>query len=57
MVSMPPVRVPGEPGAVVLRMIVAEVVEQQKRVELARVAEAEGPAELDPGAFHSGLGL
>jgi hypothetical protein len=38
-------------------MIVAEVVEQQERVELAGVAEAEGPAELDPGAFHSELGL
>jgi hypothetical protein len=52
-----PVRVPGEPGAVVSRIIVAEVVEQQEGVELARVAEAEGPAKLDLTPAPSIVGL
>ena len=51
------VRVPGEAGEVVLRALVAEIVEQQERIELGGVAEAEGAAQLDAGAFDGGLGL
>ena len=51
------VRVPGEARLVVGRPVVAEVVEQQERVVLAGVAEAEGAAQADAGAFHGRAGL
>src|SRR5258708_3077550 len=51
------VRMPGKPGAVVVRAIVAKVVEQQERIELAGVAEAEGAVKLYAGAFHGRRGL
>src|ERR1700724_3212407 len=51
------VRMPREAGAVVLGTIVAEVVEQEERIELAGVAEPEGAVELDAGAFHGRLRL
>jgi hypothetical protein len=50
-------RMPGKAGEIVLRAVVAEVVEQQERVELAGVTEAEGAVELDARAFHRGRGL
>ena len=37
--------------------VVAEIVEQQERVELAGLAEAEGAVQLHAGAFHGGRGL
>ena len=40
------VRVPREAGEVVGRALVAEIVEQQERIEVARVAEAEGAAQV-----------
>src|SRR5262249_39427943 len=42
---------PGKAGAVVLGPIVAEIGEQEERIELARFAEAEGAGELDARAF------
>src|SRR5688572_16287662 len=45
------VRMPREPGHVVVRPVVAEVVEQQEGIELARSAEAEGAMELHAGTF------
>ena len=51
------VRVPREAGQVVVRVVVAEIVEQQERIELRRVAEAEGAAQLHAGAFHGRRGL
>ncbi len=45
------VRVPGKAGEVVLRPVVAEVVEQQERVELLGVAEPERPSQAHPGAL------
>ncbi len=50
-------RMPGEAGEVVLGPVVAEIVEEQERIELGGLAEAEGAVELDPGPFHGGLGL
>ena len=54
------VRMPREAGPVVLGPVVAEIVEQQERVELAGVAEAEGarrppppPAPPGGGAYRS----
>src|SRR5271156_3248955 len=50
------VGMPGEAGEIVLGHVVAEVVEEEERIEVGSVAEAEGAAEMDPGAFESGLG-
>ncbi len=57
MVSMPRCGCHGKPAQIVVGAVVAEIVEQQERIELAGVAEAEGAAQLDAGAFHGGLGL
>ena len=51
------VRMPGKPGEVVFGHVVAEIVEQEKGVELRGVAEAERAAEMHAGAFDGGLGL
>ena len=48
---------PRKSRAIVVGAVVAKVVEQQKGIELARLAEAEGAAQLDPGALDRGLGL
>ena len=50
-------RMPGKAGEIVLGNVVAEVVEQQERVEVGGVAEAEGAAQMHAGAFERGLGL
>ena len=47
----------GKPGEVVVGAVVAEIVEQQERIELVGVAEPEGALQLDAGAFHGGGGL
>jgi hypothetical protein len=49
--------VPRKAGEVVGGAVVAEVVQQQERVVVAGVAEAEGAAKLDAGAFDRGGGL
>ncbi|MEE8362351.1 MAG: hypothetical protein V3R71_09340, partial [Gemmatimonadales bacterium] len=43
-------------GAVVVGILVAEIIEQQERVEFVGLAEAEGPVEPDAGALDGGLG-
>ena len=48
-------RMPRKPGAVIFRPVVAEIVQQQERIEFARVAEAEGAIELDARAFDGWL--
>ena len=50
-------RMPREAGEIVGRVVVAEIVEQQERIELGRLAEAEGALQLHAGAFERGLGL
>ena len=50
-------RMPGEAGEIVGRILIAEVVEQQERIELVRFAETEGALEFDAGTFDGGLGL
>jgi hypothetical protein len=57
MVSIPRWGCQGNPFEVVLGALVAEIVEEEKRIKFAGFAEAEGPAELDPGALSRGLGL
>src|SRR5262245_4726892 len=51
------VRMPRKSGAIVLRALIAEIVEQQERIEVAGVAEAEGAAQLYSGPLHGGLGF
>ena len=51
------VRVPREPGQVVARHVVAEVVEQQEGIVLVGVAKAERAAQAHAGAFDGGLGF
>jgi hypothetical protein len=53
----PPMRVPGEAREVILRVLVAKVVEQQERIEVGRGAEAERALQPDAGTFDRGLGL
>ena len=49
--------VPRKSGAVVVRTIVAEIIEQQERVELIRLTETEGAVQLHAGTFEGGLRL
>src|ERR1700757_2813793 len=49
--------VPGKSGQIVLGNVVAEVVEQEERIEVVGVAETKSPAEMHPGAFQCWLGL
>ena len=53
----PAVRMPGEAGQVVLGAFVAEVVEEEERVEVGGRAEAERPAQVHARAFEGGLCL
>ena len=50
-------RVPWKAGEVVGRVLVAEIVEQEKRVELVRLSKPEGALQFNAGAFNRGLGL
>ena len=52
----PPVRMPRKAGGIGRGVVVAEVVEQEERVALAGVAEAEDAVQLDAGALDGGLG-
>ena len=47
----------GKPAEIFVGIVVAEVVQQQERIELLGVAEAEGAAQMHAGAFKRGLGL
>src|SRR6185437_12166454 len=51
------VRMPREAGAVVVRPVVAKVVEQKEGIEIVGFAEAEGAPQLDAGALRGGLRL
>ena len=50
------VGMPRESRLVILRTFIPEVVEQEERVELGRVAEAERPAQIHTCAFAGWLG-
>src|SRR5262245_60062233 len=47
----PAMRMPRKPGKVIARVVVPKVVQQEKRIELARIAEAERALQPDAGAF------
>ena len=48
---------PGKAGLIVLGPIAAEIVHHQERIEIGRVAEAEGAAQLDARPLHGRNGL
>ena len=48
---------PREAGEIILRPIAAEIVHHEERVEIGRVAEAEGAAQLDARPLHGRNGL
>ncbi len=51
------VRMPREAGQIILGNVVAEIVEQQERIEIGGVAEAECAAQMHACAFEGRLGL
>ena len=51
------VRMPRKTGAIILRPVVAEIVEQQERIGFLRIAESKSAAQLYAGAFDRRLGL
>ena len=53
----PAMGMPGEAGQVVVRDVVAEIVEQQEGIEVGGIAEPERAAQVHAGAFEGGLGL
>jgi hypothetical protein len=50
-------RVPGEAGQIIGRVLVPEIIEQEERIEVPGLAEAEGALELHPGTLDGGRGL
>ena len=49
-------RMPREALEVIAGHVVAEIIQQQERIDVGRFAEAEGAPQVDPGAFHRGRG-
>jgi hypothetical protein len=48
---------PGKSGQVIFGILVAEVVQEQERIEILGFAEAKSALELDSGALDGGLWL
>src|SRR3981189_1045647 len=53
----PTMRMPGKSGKVVRRILIAEVVQQQERIEILGFAETEGTLQLDTSTLECGLCL
>ena len=53
----PAVGMPRKPRPILVGVVVAEIVEEEKRIVVGRVAEPERTAQPDPGALESGFGL
>ncbi len=53
----PAVRVPGEARQIVLRALIPEIIQEQERVDVLGVAEAEGTVQPDACAFDRSAGL
>jgi hypothetical protein len=50
-------RMPGEAGEVIVGNVVAEIIQQQKRIEVGSVAESKRAPETHPCAFQRWFGL
>ena len=53
----PAMRMPREAGQVILRHVIAKVIQEEKRIEVGGIAEAEGAAQVDTGPFDGRLGF
>src|SRR5919201_47548 len=51
------VRVPGESSDIILRVVRAEIVQEQERVKLRHLAVAESAPQMDASPFDRGLAL
>jgi hypothetical protein len=51
------VRMPRKTGEIILRPVVAEIIEEEERIGFLRVTESERAAQLYASAFDGGLGL
>ncbi len=51
------VRMPGKAAQVVVGHVVAEVVEEQERIDVFGLAKAEGATQMDTGTLERGRGL
>ena len=50
-------RMPGKAREIILGNVVAEIVEQQKRIEIGGIAKAKSAAQVHARSFERGLGL
>src|ERR1700682_5066240 len=53
----PAVRMPWKPRQIIFRHVVAEIIQQQERVELRSVAETKSAPQMPPRAFRRRLGF
>ena len=53
----PAVRMPGKPRQIIRRNVVAEIVEQQERIEIGSVAKTERTPQMYPRAFECRFGF
>ena len=53
----PAVRMPRKPRQIILRHVVAKIIQQQERVKIRSVAEAKGALQMHARAFRRWLGL
>src|SRR5580693_5619453 len=51
------VGMPGKASKIILRNVIAEVIQQKERVELLRVSKAKGTPQMHTGTFERGLRL
>jgi hypothetical protein len=52
-----PMRVPRKPREIVFRILVPEVVKQEKRIELVRISKSKRATQSHPRPFNRGPGL
>jgi hypothetical protein len=48
---------PWKPGQILVGVVVAEIVEEEKGIVIRGIAEPEGATQFDAGALESGFGL
>ncbi len=53
----PAMRMPGKAREIILRHVVAEIIQQQKRIEVGSIAETKGAPQMHPGAFQRWFGF
>ena len=52
-----PVGMPGKSSQIIRGIVAAEVIQQQKWIELRGLSKAEGAPQMDSCAFHSGFAI